>query len=217
MTAMRRSSSSRREVAAGHSTHQDVPLENRVDTIPSRGGVPRRSGGDHARNRLALRNTAAAIIIGAAILGGTFIRHHIPAPEPARTVPGRDAVETWPAVVDNGPRDSDEALLLARRNLYRGHMLETARALEDDDLEHARALLDAYRPGAEKAEGTDLRGWEWYYLNALCRRERLTLKGPARSMSVLAWSPDGRFLAASSAGPIGDSPPNDVLNLKVAV
>jgi WD40 repeat protein len=44
----------------------------------------------------------------------------------------------------------------------------------------------------------DLRGWEWYYLNGLCHRDLLTLHtGTSRDFDV-AWSPDGRRLAAAA-------------------
>src|SRR5262249_51399582 len=44
----------------------------------------------------------------------------------------------------------------------------------------------------------DLRGWEWYYLDGLCRREMFTLTGHADGVVSACWSPDGKWLASSS-------------------
>jgi WD40 repeat protein len=45
----------------------------------------------------------------------------------------------------------------------------------------------------------ELRGWEWYYLDGLCRRDLLTLRGHANDVTHVAWSPDGRRVATSSS------------------
>jgi WD40 repeat protein len=47
----------------------------------------------------------------------------------------------------------------------------------------------------------DLRGWEWYYLNGLCHRDLVTLRGHPDVLLDAAWSPDGRSIA--SAGGVG--------------
>jgi WD40 repeat protein len=50
----------------------------------------------------------------------------------------------------------------------------------------------------------DLRGWEWYYLNGLCHRDLVTLRGHPDSVLDAAWSPDGRSIAsAGGAGALG--------------
>jgi WD40 repeat protein len=46
----------------------------------------------------------------------------------------------------------------------------------------------------------DLRGWEWYYLNGLCHRDLVTLRGHPDSVFDAAWSPDGRYIATAGAG-----------------
>jgi WD40 repeat protein len=53
-----------------------------------------------------------------------------------------------------------------------------------------RELLEQHRP---KPGETDLRGFEWHYLNRLCHAELLTL--PGRGQRV-AFSPDGKRLAS---------------------
>ena len=57
-----------------------------------------------------------------------------------------------------------------------------------------RELLEQHRP---KPGETDLRGFEWYYLDRLCHAELLTLRHPAPAYSV-AYSPDGKRLASAS-------------------
>jgi WD40 repeat protein/tRNA A-37 threonylcarbamoyl transferase component Bud32 len=45
----------------------------------------------------------------------------------------------------------------------------------------------------------DLRGWEYRYLQALCRRKLRTLQGRAATANVVAFSRDGRLIAGGSA------------------
>jgi eukaryotic-like serine/threonine-protein kinase len=52
-----------------------------------------------------------------------------------------------------------------------------------------------------KDHSPDLRGWEWYYLNGLCHRERVTMVAGAGALYSTAWNPDGTRLA--SAGDAG--------------
>src|SRR5205085_9054172 len=44
------------------------------------------------------------------------------------------------------------------------------------------------------------RGWEWRYLDRLCRAERYTLQGENLNQAILTFSPDGRLLVASETG-----------------
>jgi WD40 repeat protein/serine/threonine protein kinase len=44
----------------------------------------------------------------------------------------------------------------------------------------------------------DLRGWEWYYLLALCHQDERTLIDHWGDAMSVAWSPDGRYLASAS-------------------
>src|SRR5262249_26128120 len=61
------------------------------------------------------------------------------------------------------------------------------------DVARVIELLDQHRP---KAKQEDLRGFEWYYLWRLCHRETLTLRGHAREINAVAFSPDGKTLAS---------------------
>jgi WD40 repeat protein/serine/threonine protein kinase len=44
---------------------------------------------------------------------------------------------------------------------------------------------------------SDQRNWGWYYLNGLCHRDLLTLRGHQYGVMAAAWSPDGRRLASA--------------------
>lgn len=44
----------------------------------------------------------------------------------------------------------------------------------------------------------DLRGWEWYYLDAFCNSDRLTLRGHSHHVTSVAWNPAGTRLASGS-------------------
>ena len=61
-------------------------------------------------------------------------------------------------------------------------------------VERVRELLAKHRP---KPGETDLRGIEWYYLYRLCHAELLTIKADAHPLYGVAYSPDGKRLAAA--------------------
>ncbi len=98
----------------------------------------------------------------------------------------------------------------ARRAHYAASMHLTYSAWQAGDIDEARELLDTFLPSAGQP---DLRGWEWHYLHALCRRECLTLSSPVsekdhwessfslpvvgRLFYTAVWSPDGRRLATA--------------------
>src|SRR5205823_4187601 len=84
------------------------------------------------------------------------------------------------------------ALEQLRRTTYAAHMNLAKHSWETGSIAHVRELLEKYRP---KAGETDLRGFEWYYLNRLCHAEILTVQGFA------VFSPDGKRLASAGGGP----------------
>ncbi len=80
-----------------------------------------------------------------------------------------------------------------RGSLYTAHMLLAHQAWQNENVERVLELLETHRPedGHE-----DLRGFEWYRLWQLCHNERLILRGHTGNVEEVAFSPDGRLLAA---------------------
>src|SRR5262249_29089416 len=89
-------------------------------------------------------------------------------------------------------RDSDAQL---RGTLYAAHLNLAQQAWETASIRRVQELLDQQRPGPREP---DLRGFEWHYLDRLCNSDLLTLKGHARSVQSVAFSPDGKRLASAS-------------------
>ena len=66
-------------------------------------------------------------------------------------------------------------------------------AWEANDILRLRFLLDLMQP---RQDESDLRGWEWHYLDRLAHEDRSTLRGHDREVRHVAFSPDGRTLAS---------------------
>jgi WD40 repeat protein/serine/threonine protein kinase len=79
-----------------------------------------------------------------------------------------------------------------QRTLYASDMNLAQHAWEEGDVGRVRELLEHHLP---KPGESDLRHFEWHYLNRLCHAELLTLKGGSE---VVAFSPDGKRLAGAS-------------------
>jgi WD40 repeat protein len=82
-----------------------------------------------------------------------------------------------------------------QRTLYAAHMNLAQHVWDAGGIERVRELLELHRP---KAGETDLRHFEWHYLNRLCHAGLLTLK--AGAVNSVAFSPDGKRVAISSDG-----------------
>jgi WD40 repeat protein len=83
-----------------------------------------------------------------------------------------------------------------RRDSYFHRIALAQRELSANNLGRALDLLDECPP--------DLREWEWHYLQRLCRVDPLIFLGQGQGIRGVAFSPDGRRLAAANEdGTIG--------------
>jgi hypothetical protein len=78
--------------------------------------------------------------------------------------------------------------------LYLSDMRQAFLAAQADDTDRVQVLLQLHQPRFGRA---DQRGWEWYYLQALCRETPLCRRGHAGAVNGVAWSPDGKWLASA--------------------
>ncbi len=67
---------------------------------------------------------------------------------------------------------------------------------EEAQITALRQRLAAFEP--QRPDAPDLRGFEWYYLQRLCRLDLCTLAAHAAAVRNIAYSPDGRRLASAS-------------------
>jgi WD40 repeat protein len=90
-----------------------------------------------------------------------------------------------------------EAHKQLRRALYESDINRAHYAWKANGAELVRGLLERQRP---KSGETDLRGFEWYYLDRVSHADLLTLQHDGAVTSV-AYSPDGKRLAAAGTEP----------------
>ena len=82
----------------------------------------------------------------------------------------------------------------ANRNLYVAHMHLAHNRYESSMVDQVERLLDQHTPPTGQR---DFRRWEWYYLQALCHTDELTIEGS--HINFAAWSPDGHRLLTGSS------------------
>jgi eukaryotic-like serine/threonine-protein kinase len=107
----------------------------------------------------------------------------------------RSAAEQAQATEAAARRQAEADKLAARRNAYAADMNLAQRAFRASNIGGVLEILNAQRP---RAGEEDLRAWEWRYLWQLCQSDALaTLGQSADSVQSVAFSPDGRRLAAA--------------------
>ena len=90
----------------------------------------------------------------------------------------------------------EEKDIASGHNLYSADMNLAQQAIEDGNVDRARALLDLHRP---TGRFPDLRGFEWRYFWKLCQSEHvLQFTGHSRPVSALASSTNGDMLVSGS-------------------
>lgn len=82
---------------------------------------------------------------------------------------------------------------MGRRNLYAAKMRLAQAAWDAAQVNRVLAILEEQRPQNDE---DDLRGFEYGYLAALCQADLRTLRGFRGPVHGVAYSPDGRLLAA---------------------
>jgi WD40 repeat protein/serine/threonine protein kinase len=89
-------------------------------------------------------------------------------------------------------RQAEQARDYAQWLVYTGLIALAQREWQDNDVAHARDLLDDCR--------WDFRRWEHAYLRRTCAGSRQTLQAPDKHLiNAVAFSPDGRLLASAAA------------------
>ncbi len=99
---------------------------------------------------------------------------------------------------DKARKSEDEALkseTYARRLAYAAKMSLAIRDWRDASVNEVERQLEETRPAAGK---TDLRGFEWYYLDRLSHSQGQTLRSHTWFVWSVVYSPDGRRLASAS-------------------
>ncbi len=128
--------------------------------------------------------TTALIVVSMLALAGFIVLQKFNA---RRLTEQRDIAQRQEQIA----RDNER---ITRLNLYAADMFLASRALDQGNVALARRTLSAHRPrsGAE-----DLRGFEWrhYWQRAQGQQEHV-LGGFSNEVNSVAFSPDGRWLAA---------------------
>ena len=89
---------------------------------------------------------------------------------------------------------------IARRTAYAAHMNLAHREWDDAHVGRMLELLEGERP---KEGETDLRGFEWFYLNRLCHSDLRTFEMDSGGIWDVAFSPDGsRVVSAGYDGTV---------------
>ena len=82
-----------------------------------------------------------------------------------------------------------------KRNLYRAQMFSASTSLgRQGGIAQVQRITDACHPDQL---GIDLRGWEWFYLRALCNQGGRTIHTTANFVWSVDWHTDGKLVATS--------------------
>lgn len=89
---------------------------------------------------------------------------------------------------------ADQKRDLAERSLYLAQIHLAHEAWDRAEIERLEQLLAAQRP---RPGARDLRGWEWYYLDGLMRKDLLTFTGHQQSVNAACFVAEGARIASA--------------------
>ena len=101
------------------------------------------------------------------------------------------------AMADRARAIADQRAEDIEQNFYFSEMNRAGHAaMADDGFAELQRHVLKWLP---QEDGTDRRGWEWYYLRSLLNQDLATHHFKETPITVLKWSDDGKFLAAGGA------------------
>jgi WD40 repeat protein len=140
-----------------------------------------------SRRRPAIAALSLAVTLTTAVgLGGIVYQWR-------QAVAARGGLQAAVLIAQKNEMEALDHEELALRHAYIAKINLAGRDWRDANVGNLRRLLEETRPGAGK---TDLRGFEWYYLNAVSRGERHSLVGHTAIVRALAYHPGGTRLAS---------------------
>jgi eukaryotic-like serine/threonine-protein kinase len=136
------------------------------------------------RNRgLVAASAALVVALVAGIIASTLL-----------AIRSQRAEQAQALLTQEAERSRNRALLVA----YEADMSAASLLLANGDIGQVRMLLKAHLPSADK---TDLRGFEWHYLNDQVKAgQSALLEGHRNVVGTLAFSRSGRLLASGDMG-----------------
>jgi WD40 repeat protein/serine/threonine protein kinase len=157
------------------------------------------------RNPLVAGLSAAVVLIAAVGFAGVFGQMQVAQANEQQAINNAaDANQQR----DEAQRQRDEVKALndklvakeqqLQRTLYAAHMNLAKQAWDDGAVPRVLELLEQHRP---KPGESDLRNFEWHYLNRLCHADLLlSLKGhPPGSIESVIFSPDNKRLVSATS------------------
>jgi WD40 repeat protein len=110
-----------------------------------------------------------------------------------RAEEGKTAAEKLRERAEKGENDAKQHLEAARQALFSAQLARVAGLYHTDPVEGLRLLRDA------QACPPAMRDFAWFFYDRLCHSERATFPSGPRGQRSIAFSPDGKLLAAACA------------------
>jgi WD40 repeat protein/serine/threonine protein kinase len=149
------------------------------------------------RNRTIAGLTVLAGLLLAAGVVGLLVSTLLIAAEQKQTKAALDQAEGQRRLAEAQRKLAEERELDVRVHLYAAHISQARRLWEQGEREQALSLLSQHIPASGQS---DVRDFEWYYLQRLCRgqaKERRSLRGHSGQVYCAVFAPDGKILATA--------------------